>query len=254
VTPAAPRFSIVIPTHGRPRELSRCLESLTRLEPACGGSEVIVVDDSSPEPVDPIIARFTERLAVKLIVTPRGGPAMARNAGAAQAQGEILAFTDDDCEPSPGWLHALDECFRLDPNWLVGGHTLNAISNNIYSEGSQCLLDFVYQWQESKSDGSLRFFASNNFAVARSHFDSLGGFSPSFPFPAAEDRDFCARWIERGGKLRYAPDAQVLHSHRLSLLGFCRQHFTYGRGAWAFHATRAARGGEPRKLEPWGFY
>ncbi len=225
-----------------------------RLEASCGGSEVIVVDDASPEPLHNIVAPFTGSLPVRLVVTPRGGPAKARNAGAAQARGEILAFTDDDCEPAPTWLRALDHCFRLHPDRLVGGHTLNALVDNVYSEASQYLLDFVYRWQESKSNRSLRFFASNNFAVSRLCFEALGGFGPAFPFPAAEDRDFCARWIESGGDLLYAPDARVMHSHEMGPFGFCRQHFTYGRGAWAFHASRAARRAGPWKLKPWGFY
>ena len=221
---------------------------------ACAEREVIIVDDGSPEPLHSVIAPFAERLRVKLLVTPRGGPAAARNAGAKHAQGEILAFTDDDCEPAPAWLSELDRCFSLHPERLVGGRTLNAISENIYSEASQCLLDFVYQWQESKADRSLRFFASNNLAVSRSCFEGIGGFGATYLLPAAEDRDLCARWIERGGKLIYTPGAQVMHSHRLSLLQFCGQHFTYGRGAWAFHSARAARGAPARKLEPWGFY
>jgi hypothetical protein len=45
-----------------------------------------------------------------------------------------------------------------------------------------------------------------------------------------------------------------MHSHRLNPFGFCRQHFTYGRGARIFHAARAARGLGALKLEPWEFY
>ncbi len=254
MTAAAPRFSIIIPTHGRPRQLTRCLESLTRLEASRGGSEAIIVDDASPEPLHEILAPFADSLPVRLVVTPKGGPAKARNAGAAQARGEILAFTDDDCEPEPAWLRALDHCFRLHPDRLVGGRTRNALSDNVYSEASQQLLDFVYRWQESKSNGGLRFFASNNLAVSRLRFEALGGFASDFPFPAAEDRDFCARWIESGGELLYAPDARVMHSHEMGLFGFCRQHFTYGRGAWAFHASRAAGGAGSSTQEPWGFF
>ena len=254
MTPGLPQFSIVIPTHNRPSQLTRCLESLLRLEPSAGGHEVIVVDDASAAPLDGAVAPFAGRLAITLIRAPKGGPAAARNLGAAHARGEYLAFTDDDCEPSENWLQALDRCFQQKPEGLVGGRTANAMPRNIYSEASQCLLDFLYGWQESKSGCGSRFFASNNLAVSRLRFESLGGFSPAYPFAAAEDRDFCARWIERGWELVYAPAAQVLHFHALSPFEFFLQHFTYGRGARTFHTTRATRGAGPRVMEPWGFY
>ena len=236
------------------RELTRCLESLTRLEAPAGEGEVIVVDDGSPESLHAIVTRFKGRLPVTLVVTSKAGPAVARNTGAAHARGEVLVFTDDDCEPSATWLRVLDSCFRLYPDRLVGGRTVNAIADNIYSEASQFLLDFVYHWQESKASGSLRFFAASNLAVSRLRFESLGGFSSAFPFAAAEDRDFCARWIERGWELVHEPYAQVMHSHHMSLFGFCSQHFTYGRGARTFHAARAARAAGAWKPGPWGFY
>jgi GT2 family glycosyltransferase len=224
------------------------------LEPPSGGHEVIVVDDASADPLDGAVAPFAGRLALTLIRAPKGGPAAARNLGAAHARGEYLAFTDDDCEPSENWLQALDRCFQQEPEGLVGGRTANAVTRNLYSEASQCLLDFLYGWQESKSGCGPRFFASNNLAVSRFRFESLGGFSPAYPFAAAEDRDFCARWIERGWELVYAPAAQVLHFHALSPFGFLLQHFTYGRGARTFHTARAARGAGSRVREPWRFY
>ena len=254
MTPSHPQFSIVIPTHNRPRQLTRCLESLLRLEPSAGGHEVIVVDDASADPLHGTVAPFAGRLAITLIRAPKGGPAAARNLGAAHARGEYLAFTDDDCEPSENWLQALDRCFQQEPEGLVGGRTANAVPRNLYSEASQCLLDFLYGWHESKSGCGSRFFASNNLAVSRLRFESLGGFSPAYPFAAAEDRDFCARWIERGWELVYAPAAQVLHFHALSPFEFFLQHFTYGRGARTFHTARATRGAGPRVMEPWGFY
>jgi hypothetical protein len=54
--------------------------------------------------------------------------------------------------------------------------------------------------------------------------------------------------------LLYLPEAVVYHSHRLTLAGFLRQHFTYGRGAWHFHRARAERGGPPVAMEPREFF
>ncbi|HEX8294529.1 MAG TPA: hypothetical protein VF570_22430 [Pyrinomonadaceae bacterium] len=67
-----------------------------------------------------------------------------------------------------------------------------------------------------------------------------GGFDETFT--TSEDREVCDRWLARGLRLVYAPDAVVLHAHALRLRSLWRQHFGYGRGARRFHLARAARG------------
>jgi GT2 family glycosyltransferase len=67
-----------------------------------------------------------------------------------------------------------------------------------------------------------------------------GGFDETFT--TSEDREVCDRWLARGLRLVYAPDAVVHHAHALTLRSLWRQHFGYGRGARRFHLARAARG------------
>src|SRR5258705_2165999 len=97
----APTVSIVVPTFARPAQLRRCLEGIARLEAGTSSFEVIVVDDGGPEPLDTLVASSADGLDIRLIRQPRGGPAAARNAGAALARGVFLAFIDDDCTPAP---------------------------------------------------------------------------------------------------------------------------------------------------------
>ena len=102
--PKPPLFSVVIPTYGRPRQLTACLQSLARLDDSRGAFEVIVVDDGSETPPQAAIAAAGVRLDVALLQQSHAGPAAARNAGALKARGAFLAFTDDDCQPAPDWL------------------------------------------------------------------------------------------------------------------------------------------------------
>jgi GT2 family glycosyltransferase len=83
--------------------------------------------------------------------------------------------------------------------------------------------------------------ASNNMAVERSALLACGGFDERFT-AAAEDRELCDRWRHRGGRLVYRPEAVIYHAHDLRLGSFVRQHRAYGRGAYAYHRVRAARG------------
>ena len=99
-----PLISIIIPTFRRPTHLKVCLESFTRIDYPRNRFEVIVVDDGSPNPPKAVLADFSEQFDVSLLTTSHAGPAKARNRGAEIANGDILAFTDDDCEPAADWL------------------------------------------------------------------------------------------------------------------------------------------------------
>ena len=231
----APDFSIIIPTYNRPTQLRWCLNALTGLEYPRDRFEVIVVDDGSVVPVADVATSFCQRVDLTLLSVRNAGPAAARNFGASRARGRHLAFTDDDCTPAPGWLHALDARASGAPGTMVGGRTLNALPGNLCSTLSHLVVDAAYACYNADPDNA-RFFASNNLAVPTRRFLELGGFDPEFT--TAEDRDLCARWLESGGRLVYAPQAVVCHAHPLTLAGLWRQHFAYGRGAYRFHRTR----------------
>lgn len=247
-----PRFSIIVPTYARTRQLSDCLQSLARLDYPRDRFEVIVVDDDSQTPLEQVVRSMRRHLNVTLLSQAHAGPATARNTGAAQAEGEFLAFTDDDCAPAQDWLRVLAARFIATPDHIIGGQTLNAISRNLYSTASQVLLDYLYAYY-SVVPGKA-FFTSNNLALARELFYEVGGFDTTFPLAAGEDRDFCDRCLQRGYRITFAPEVIVHHAHELTLRTFCRQHFNYGRGAVYFHQARLRRGQAGVKIEPLSFY
>jgi glycosyltransferase involved in cell wall biosynthesis len=246
-------FSIIIPTYNRPERLQACLESLSRLDYPRDRFEVIIVDDGSSMSLAEIVAPFQAQFAIELIRQANAGPAAARNHGSERARGQFLAFTDDDCQPDPNWLTALARGFTEFPDALLGGHTVNQLTANIYAAASQLLLDYIYAYYNTDPDRA-RFFASNNFALAATQFDALGRFDTTFPLAAAEDREFCDRCVDRNYQLVYIPAAKVNHAHHLNFRSFWRQHFNYGRGAFHFHQIRADKNLARMKVEPRSFY
>ena len=136
-----PSISVVVPTHGRPHYLARCLEALARLTFPREGFEVIVVDDGGDGSNDAVVRPFEDRLDVNLVRQPRAGPGAARNMGADRARGKLLAFTDDDCAPEPRWLGALAAASARAPGHAIGGMTLNGARGNRYSAASQAVVD-----------------------------------------------------------------------------------------------------------------
>lgn len=219
-------ISIIVPSYRRRERLRRCLAALARQDG--GPYETIVVDDGSPEPLAPVCAEAGDW--VTCIRQANAGPAAARNTGARAASGDILCFTDDDCCPHPGWAKSLWAAQGGDPRRLVGGRVVNGLPDNLFSETSQSISDYLYDWHQAEGQGE-RFFTSNNLACAKAAYLGLGGFDESFRLAAGEDREFGIRWKREVGPLVFTPEAIVRHDHSLTLGGFWRQQANYGRGA-----------------------
>jgi glycosyltransferase involved in cell wall biosynthesis len=248
-----PAFSIIIPTYNRPNRLEACLKSLGQLNYPSARFEVIVVDDGSPIALEPVVDDFRAACNISFHRQESAGPAAARNTGARRAQGAFLAFTDDDCRPAPNWLRALAKQFRKTPTHLLGGRTVNALTQNPFSTASQLLVHYLYD-HYNDGDNQARFFTSNNIALPTDRFHEIGGFDTTFMRAAAEDREFCDRWLHYGGSMTYVPEAVVRHAHSLDLAGFWRQHFNYGRGAFHFHEAHSRRDRDSIAPESLSFY
>ena len=225
-------ISVIVPTKGRPDSLGRCLKAVARLEVPGEDLEVIVANDGGGAAVEEVVSSFRGDLRVRLATAVRRGPSAARNAGAAAAGGRFLAFTDDDCVPARGWLSALARSLAADPGAAVGGTIVNGAPESTGATASQAVVEAL-QAVCNRSTAGPRFFPSSNVAFPAAAFRALGGFDETFRY--AEDREICARWVRSGRRFVHAPEAVVVHERRLRIGDFLRQHYGYGRGAWAFH-------------------
>jgi len=243
---------VVIPTFNRPQRLLRCLSALSALDYPRESYEVIVGNNGWMSPSPEEIAQAGDGLRMNFISLPNVGPAAARNAAVRLARGRYLAFLDDDSAAHPRWLAEFDNAFQSRPEALLGGHTLNALQGNVYSEASQTLIDYLYGYYGGAA-GREQFFASNNMAVRAEDFRSLGGFDETFR-RSAEDREFCERWRASGKSFVFVASAIVHHAHDLDASSFLTQHFTYGRGAFIFRRKCAQRSARRVRVEPAGFY
>ena len=244
-------FSIIIPTHNRPRQLRACLDSLVSLNYATELLEVLVVDDGSPQAITEELDSFRERLNLKEFRQHQAGPAAARNTGAAGAKGKFLVFIDDDCCVSSDWLRHFEAAFRQTPESLLAGRIVNAFADNRFVAISELILKVLLD-NFYPEPGGIYFVRSANLAVPAEAFAALKGFNPSFR--TAEDREFCDRWLYSGRMIRAIAGAEVSHASVLSLAGYWWQHFRYGRGAYRFHKLRHMRGSGGFRFEFLQFY
>jgi glycosyltransferase involved in cell wall biosynthesis len=224
-----PRVSIVMPTFNRRPRLERVLAGLSRQTASSRDFEVIVVDDGSSDDTEEWLAKNRERsYRVQAIRQANAGPARARNAGVAAAQGEILLFIDDDVEPTP---ELVSEHLR--------SHNAEA---DVVVIGPLASLEHYAQpwvaWEQAKVEAqyeamlrgdwecSFRQFWTGNASVAKRHVEAAGGFDPTFL--RAEDVELGRRLHERGLRFRFNPNARGLHHAERSLDAWKRMHKSYG--------------------------
>jgi glycosyltransferase involved in cell wall biosynthesis len=233
-------LSVVIPTRDRPRKLERCLLALR------GEREVVVVDDGSAEAE--VVAEVVREAGAKLVRLEGSGPAAARNAGVAVADGEIVCFTDDDCEPAAHWAEALATPILAGEVESTAGRTVVAEDASAADRAWQAIANELQRAGAEPGSPSPGFAPTCNLACSRRLLTELP-FDESFPAAAGEDRDWAARASAQGAAPGFVPRALVVHRPDLDTRSFLRQQYRYGRGAAQFRAA-----GPDRGLASPGFY
>jgi GT2 family glycosyltransferase len=237
----AGEISLVICTRDRPETLRTCLQSLAKQRSSPG--EVIVVDNSALASAKPICALVS---GVIYVHEPRPGLSRARNAGVRAATGQIIAFTDDDVEPHPGWLAEVARAFERHAVDCVTGLILPANLDTVAQRSFQFAMGgFGSNVVPVMFDG--RFFAETlphgahvwrigagaNMAFQRSAFERAGLFDERLGAGASgcsEDSEFWYRLLALGGSCLYEPRAVVSHHHRAEWGELRSQMRSYMRG------------------------
>jgi GT2 family glycosyltransferase len=214
VSTNAPAVSVVVATHNRVGLLDRLVVAL-QSQVGAPTFEVVIVDDASTDDTPAALDRIQrEWPAVRALrLDHNQGPAAARNAGWRAATAPIVAFTDDDCIPQPGWLAALATGFERGD--IVQGRT----------GGNPTQPRIGYFAWAPETTGANGFFETCNIAYRRTLLDKVDGFDETFRSvprrararrqyiaPAwGEDTDLALRARVAGGRTAFADEAVVWH-------------------------------------------
>lgn len=240
---AWPSVTVAICTRDRTEDLSRCLDSLARLEhPA---HEVLVVDNA---PATDGTRILVERRgdSVRYAHEPRPGLDWARNRAIAEATGDIVAFTDDDAVVDPSWVRAIASAFQSDPSVAaVTGLVLPAELDTDAQVLFERYRSFGRGFQRrrvaaGRGDAPLAaryglagdYGTGANMAFRRELFDLIGPFDPALdvgtPARGGGDLEMFFRVLKEGHALLYEPNAIVRHRHRRTLPELHRQIADHG--------------------------
>lgn len=209
-----PSIAVLVATYGRPQYLQGLWAALESQDLRPGDYEVVIVDNGSNDDTWSVLEGLvsTTRLrALAIRVDQNRGPGPGRNAGAAAVRAPIIAITDDDCLPTPGWLRHLRRSFDAAPEVAVVQGAVHADPATVASMGP---------WDHTKwIKRPTPFFETCNVAYRVESFRRAGGFDEDDPLlhPAsgrAFGEDACLAWeVQRAGGVA-AFDSQALVHHR----------------------------------------
>jgi len=150
-----------------------------------------------------------------VVLTPPVGASAARNLGARATLGELIAFTDDDCEVSPLWLRAIEDAFaRQPPAGVVLGSVMAGEHDDSQGFIPACLRRVARMHRRFVDCPELEVMGAS-MAVRKSAWVTLGGFreaiGPGTSVVAGEDYDLAVRALESGNPVLEFPGAVVTH-------------------------------------------
>ncbi len=223
-----PALSVVIPTYDNASGLRRCLAALERQSIGPERFDVVVVDDGSPAATGALLRAFRARTRLRLtcLRAEHGGPGAARNLGLRRARGGLVAFTDDDCIPSPTWLR---DYLALAP-FPAGVAGIGGAVRFTPETWTARLCHALGHTQNPRlASGDAAFLVTANALFAKEELLDVGGFDERYALAGGEDSDLAYRIVARGGRLQTTGGALVWHEAR-SLPQLLHTYLRYGAG------------------------
>lgn len=195
------RASIVVPVHGAPAAVDRCLASLLRHTPEI--HEILPIDNASDAETKGLLRTFAaQRAGVRVLENAFNlGYPIACNQGLAAASGDVVILLNSDTEVDDAWVERL--AAHLVGDVGIVGPRGTAVS------GGQNVAD-PDAWEPGESWGTDRLVGFC-LAIRRDVIERLGGLDPRFGMGNYDDDDYCLRALLAGFRLRVAGDVLVRH-------------------------------------------
>lgn len=225
--------SVVIPTIGRPLELRKTLASLSACHPRA--AEVVVVDQSASPAVASTIADFASFGAVRVASSGRG-IGLAVNEGLTRARHHVVLGTHDDCSVAADWVAVSCELAARAPDCIFTGRVLPVGDATLVPSTKDDPLPHDFT-----GETSCQVLYPSNMVLPRDRVLAFGGFDERLP-TAAEDNDFCYRWLRAGLCLRYDPRLVVWHRDWRAPADLHDLYLRYAREQGRFYAKHLRMG------------
>lgn len=221
------RFSVIVPTFGRPEEVKELLSSF--LDQDNKDFEIIIVDGSLDTLLEKVIGEFKDKINIRYYYEKGLGISDSRNLGANKASGEYLVFMDSDCIVSPDYFTIVNNFLSKNK---VEGFTGPDKAHSSFSMVQKAI---NYAMTSHFTTGGIRgqrihigkiHLRGFNMSILKEAFIKIGGFSG---LKVGEDIDISMRFHNAGYKAALIVNAYVYHKRKTNFLKFFIQLFLHGK-------------------------
>lgn len=226
-------LSLIICTRNRSELFRLTLQSVQEMKVPAGLTwELIVVDNDSRDNTSEVFSEFaaSSKIKSRYILEQTPGLAHARNRGIAEAEGEIILFTDDDVFVDQNWLVRIADVFATTGASCVGGRILPLwegsppkwLGPDLF--GYLGLLDLGSEplWLNAPTIWGANFSVLSAMFEKYGSFDTTLGRKPGKLY-SDEESEFVRRILRKGERVYYSPDIKV--SHRVPLARMNKPYF-----------------------------
>jgi len=243
---AQPSATVMIPTFRRPEALGRALDALADQSDPGIPWDLVVIDNNDPPGTEVVFRAHKGAIPVptRRVLERRRGSAYARNRGIAEATGTVTVMIDDDVVPARDWLRRL-----VAP--IIDG-TCDATGGRVVLDPSVPLPrwfdergigGYLTLFDAAESERDLlpdEYVVTANAAFRTDVLRASGGFDPALGpqdgIPLVGDDVLLTRRVRSvGGRVRYVPEAVVIHElppARLRPAYLLRRAYAQGRSDW----------------------
>ncbi len=225
-------ISVVVVARNEEKNIVACMKALAEQDYPAECFEVILVDDGSTDRTVPLA--LGQYATLRVVSNPGRSISANRNCGWRHAQHPYVAYTDADCVVPADWLRRLSGAMMRDDVAAIGGGNRPPLGETrFYDALSIALNTFVgsrnsVQGRIHESARDVDHLPTLNVLYRKDVLSGIGGFDERFA-RVGEDVDLSRRLADQGYRLRYVPDAVVIHRQRSDLASWGRNMVAYGR-------------------------
>lgn len=234
------KASVIITSYNNSHNLEQCLSSLINqsYDQNLIDLEIIIVDSGSTDNSIEILKRYKNK--IKVILKPkyfsRFSPAIARNIGVKNSEGDILIFSDSDCIFPKNWVKDIIDCFKNpEIDCIIGnrepdrGYGLGTFIRRydfiLYSNKFRISKPLLINERNLQKDIPFVLLSGNNFAIKKEIWNRFKGMKSIFKNPAGEDIMIEIELIKGGYNILFNPQNKIIHIHPISLIKVFKKVF-----------------------------